>query len=143
MLELAANGRGELVLVAGSAGLGKTTLVEEVSKRARKRGFHVAWATCWEPAAAVAFRPWTQVLSGLANRSDDFRGAIGARITLARGAAGVRPEQAASARIEVFDAVASTLMAAAAECPHLLVIDDPHAADTASVELLTFLSAQH
>src|SRR5450631_2063881 len=39
---------GKVVLVSGEPGVGKTRLVEELSRRAEARGFVVAWGRSWE-----------------------------------------------------------------------------------------------
>ena len=61
-VEEASAGRARLVLVAGEAGIGKTSLISEVAARA---GLRVGWGTCADAERAPAFWPWTAALRGL------------------------------------------------------------------------------
>src|SRR5450631_1590548 len=56
---------GKVVLVSGEPGVGKTRLVEELSRRAEARGFVVAWGRSWEEEGTPAYYPWLQVLRRL------------------------------------------------------------------------------
>jgi len=58
-------GHGDLVVVSGDAGIGKTRLCEEVAETAAGRGVTVAWARCWDAATTAPFWPWTQLLRQL------------------------------------------------------------------------------
>ena len=61
-VEEAAGGRARLVLVAGEAGIGKTTLVSEAAARS---GWAVGWGTCADAERAPAFWAWSTALRGL------------------------------------------------------------------------------
>ena len=63
-LENARSGRGQLVLLAGEAGIGKSRLSDELSKIAETLNFEVAWGRCWESEGAPAYWPWTEALRG-------------------------------------------------------------------------------
>jgi AAA ATPase domain len=119
VLEAALAGRGELVLVPGEAGIGKTRLAGEVAERARAAGIGVAWAGCTEAEVAPAFWPWTQLLRALVADDPDLlpesaSGPLGRLLPEMAGedvaGLGGDPE---SARLEMFDAVASLVQAAA------------------------------
>ncbi len=58
-------GRGGLVFVTGEPGIGKSRLVEEAGRLARRRGCRVVWGRCRETEGAPAFWPWTQILQAL------------------------------------------------------------------------------
>src|SRR5882757_5311888 len=62
VIEEAASGRARLVLVAGEAGIGKTTLIGEAAARS---GLLVGWGTCADAERAPAFWAWTAALRGL------------------------------------------------------------------------------
>jgi hypothetical protein len=56
-LEVAAAGRGGVVVLAGEPGIGKTRLAEELAAQASGRGVLVLWGRCWEGEGAPAFWP--------------------------------------------------------------------------------------
>jgi tetratricopeptide (TPR) repeat protein len=118
-------GRARLVIVEGEAGIGKTTLAERVAAQAAEAACGVRYARGWPGGGAPALWPWAQLID------DDS--------VLAGGdPAGQDP---ASARFTQFRQVTSYWSRAAARQPLLLVIDDLHSADVASVLLLAHLAA--
>ncbi|MGH9031857.1 MAG: AAA family ATPase, partial [Acidimicrobiia bacterium] len=58
-----AAGRGQVVVVGGEPGIGKTRLVQELGARAEERGATVLWSSCWEGAPALW--PWAAALRRL------------------------------------------------------------------------------
>lgn len=102
-------------LVAGEPGIGKTRLVREMAGRVSSE---VLWAGCWEGDGAPPYWVWLQILRPL-----------GAEALLA-----------GESRFALFDAVTDALCAASQERPLVLVIEDLHWADEASVRLLEFLA---
>src|SRR5918994_3298897 len=62
VIDVAAHGNRAIALVAGEAGIGKTRLVDEATRRA---GHRVCWAACWDGDAAPAYWPWEQLLREL------------------------------------------------------------------------------
>ncbi len=131
MLDEAAAGRGGVAIITGDAGIGKTRLLQEVADRAAGRGWTVASGRCWEEGGAPAYWPWIQVV----------RAAGGDFAEIAAAAAGSVGEQAdpESVRFELFDAVTRFLLRRADESTVLIVLEDMHAADEASLLLLRFL----
>jgi tetratricopeptide (TPR) repeat protein len=131
----AAAGSGRLLLLTGPAGAGKTRRATAVAADARDAGFAVAWATGGRPGAPP-FWPWLQVLRAVA---PDPQGGPGLEQRLPvtdveEGAGDLR------ARFELFEDVAARLAAAAGEVPLLVVLDDLHAADAASLLLVQHLA---
>src|SRR6185437_11402743 len=53
---------GQLVLLAGEAGIGKTTMLSAAAAYAERRGARVAWGWGWPGAGAPGYWPWVQVL---------------------------------------------------------------------------------
>lgn len=139
VLDRASTGRGELVLVAGTAGMGKTALVEEFVQRPRGR-FDVAWANCWEGDATPAFWPWFQLLPSLTGGSQSAAGVGAGRRSAPSSGDLPHPLGAEATRLQMFDGVVAALRAHA-RGPQILVIDDLHAADPASLELLSFVAS--
>jgi tetratricopeptide (TPR) repeat protein len=111
------SGSGSLYLLTGEPGIGKSRLADEIGRIAAARGIPVHWGRAWEAGGAPAYWPWIQVTRAIARDVEPF--------------AGPTPE-----RFQLFDAVAALLRARA---PRVLVLDDLHAADPSSLELMHFL----
>jgi DNA-binding CsgD family transcriptional regulator len=154
-LEVAAGGRGGVVLVAGEPGIGKTRLAEELAAAAAARGVVVLWGRCWEGEGAPAFWPWVQVVRAYLHTSDPavLRQEMGAGAAdIAQVVPAVReclpdlpappPLEPDAARFRLFDSLAGFLRAAAARRPLLLVLDDLHWADAPSLALLRFVGRE-
>jgi predicted ATPase len=127
-LDDAREGRGLVFFLTGEPGIGKTRLMQELTRIARERGFQVAAGRCWEEGGAPAYWPWIQAVRQLGG---DFEG-------LTPGAKGsVDPE---TARFRLFDAAGRFLVGRAGVQPLVILLDDLHAADAASLVLLRFVS---
>ncbi|WP_165900606.1 BTAD domain-containing putative transcriptional regulator [Microbispora triticiradicis] len=149
-------GVGGVFLVSGESGIGKTRLAEAAAAMAAGRGAVVAWSRCVEGSGAPAFWPWIQALHALETDGDLAR--LAHRLSdgdqpdaRADDRAGDRtgdrtgdPTDTAdpdTARFLLHDAVARALARRAAATPVLVVVEDLHWADAASLKLLTFLGA--
>jgi DNA-binding CsgD family transcriptional regulator/tetratricopeptide (TPR) repeat protein len=60
---------GQVVLVSGEAGIGKTRLVEELTAVPALRSATVLWGRCRQGEMSPAYWPWTQILDSLAERT--------------------------------------------------------------------------
>jgi hypothetical protein len=118
----ARSGRGRLVVLSGEAGIGKTSLAEEVADRAVSVGWRLAWAGCAPGMAGRALWPWTAALRGLGQEWP------------------AGPERDPGAGVQVVDELAGVLRAAAGTAPVLVVLDDLQWADPASAELVALLA---
>ena len=127
----AESSRGGVVAVTGDAGIGKTRLLQEVAQAAAAGGSAVHSGRCWEEGGAPAYWPWIQVV----------RSAGGDFAEIARASARTTGEQAdpESLRFALFDAVARFFLDGAGGRPTVIVLEDLHAADEASLLLLRFL----
>lgn len=137
----AAESHGGLVLVTGEAGIGKTTLVTGAAEEAKRLGALVLNGSCWDSASAPGYWPWTQVVRGLRRSIEPDRWAAmaGTELDVLLGEA--RGDAAADG-FRLYDAVTSALVAVSQDRPVVVVLDDLHWADTASLRLLEF-AAQH
>jgi DNA-binding CsgD family transcriptional regulator len=124
----AARGRGSLALVAGEPGVGKTRLADELARLAAGSGLRVLWATCKEEDGVPPFWPWMQLVPELARQRDQ--------------PVAVLAIEAEEERFRLFEGIAASLRQAALATPLLLVIDDLHWADTASLLLLRFIARE-
>jgi AAA ATPase domain len=150
----AADSHGGLVLVTGEAGIGKTTLVGQAADEARRRGALVLGGACWDSDNAPGYWPWVQVVRGLLRAATpeeraaaEAAGGSGLGVLLGGTPAGT-PDPASqrgpdpAEAFRVFDADTSALVAVAQLRPVVVVLDDLHWADPASLRLLEF-AAQH
>ena len=137
----AAAGRGGIAVICGEAGIGKTRLADEVAARASERGFRVLWGRAWESGGAPAYYPWIEMLQELRALEPELPPRLHALLqdrSVAPGESTIADVE--RERFELFDSVTSYLRAAARSCALLLVFDDLHAADLASLELLSFVA---
>ncbi|RSN62609.1 ATPase [Amycolatopsis sp. WAC 04182] len=137
----AAESHGGLVLVTGEAGIGKTTLVTGAAEEAKRLGALVLNGSCWDSASAPGYWPWTQVVRGLRRAVGQGRWAAMADSELDVLLGEARGDGAADG-FRLYDAVTSVLVAASQDQPIVVVLDDLHWADAASLRLLEF-AAQH
>ncbi|HLK40565.1 MAG TPA: AAA family ATPase [Polyangiaceae bacterium] len=142
LVEDAARGGGGLRVLVGEPGIGKTRLADEIASRAASRAFTVAWGRACETGGAPAYWPWIEVLGPLAEREVDLAPRVAAlldRVAAAPHGEGTRADPARE-RFELFEGVSSFLRGAARRAPLLLVFDDLHAADVATLELLFYVA---
>jgi len=154
-LDDALSGRGQMVMLAGEPGIGKTRLAQELASRAESLGAQVLWGWCYEHAGAPPYWPYVQPIRAYVESADAQQlssqmGSGGAAIAeivpelraklsdLGQPAA-AEPEQA---RFRLFDSVATFLKNAAQSQPMLFVVDDLHWADESSLLLLEFLARE-
>jgi hypothetical protein len=120
------SGAGCRFALAGEPGIGKTRLATELSQRAQEKGLKTFWGRAWESGGAPALWPWRQLLE-----------AMGLSVHWSTpGGGDFSTSDPRQARFELFDHVVRALRSHAQ--PALCVLDDLHAADVASLELLDF-----
>lgn len=147
-------GRGGLWFVAGEPGIGKTRLVEELSERAAAAEVGVYFGRCWEAGGAPPYWPWIEVLRALlrcpepsAHHAVHARARVLCQLLPELGDADDTPARAPHVggergRFELLDALAQALCDAAREAPLLIIIEDLHVADDATVSVLELLNQQ-
>jgi len=157
LMDAALDGRGALALVSGEPGIGKTRLLEELGAYAALRGARVGWGRCYEGDGAPAYWPWAQLVRTYLN-ARPVEASLAAMGAGARDIARVVPEVAEATgtpaptngmdspeqtRFRFFEAMGRFLTnAATGDKPLLLILDDLHWADTASLLLLGFLARE-
>jgi DNA-binding SARP family transcriptional activator/tetratricopeptide (TPR) repeat protein len=139
-------GHGRVVLVTGEAGIGKTRLVAEVARRADNAGARIAVGAGVDVGGEAPLAVWQELVPQLARTVPpppdhaDWPAELGRlapdiAVRLGRD----QPPPAVSSpeleRLRVFDAVLRLVEWAAADRPVLLVAEDVHRADPASMQL--------
>jgi tetratricopeptide (TPR) repeat protein len=155
VLEDTLSGRGRVVLLTGEPGIGKTRIAEELATYAQLRGCEVLWGRCQEGEGAPPYWPWTQVIRSYARGrdSESLVAELGAEAAeIVHVVPELRPYLAApslaaaadseQARFRLFDSVSRFLQRTADRRPLVLVLDDVHWADEASLLLLRFLAGE-
>jgi serine/threonine protein kinase/transcriptional regulator with XRE-family HTH domain len=147
MLAAVTESAGQLLLLGGESGAGKTRLLQEITLEARERNFMILTGRCEAAAQQATFYPFLQALADLIARlpvqirsegqriwrrvqkltSDDSRG---------QNAAVGDPVR----QHDLFNAVSTLLMLGARASPLALLIDDLQWADPGSVKLLQHLA---
>ena len=149
-VERALAGGNSTVRSLGLGLAGSRRLADEFASRAKQRGAGVLWGRCWEGDGASPYWVWAQALRSYvrARGPDRLRTSIGAHRPqlaqlvpeLAEGDPEVLDPQ--STRFELFEAATAFLRTVAREETLVLVLDDLHAADEASLLMLRFLAGE-
>ena len=147
-------GDGRLVVIEGEAGIGKTRLAAELAGHARSLGASVVSGRCYEEEAGVAYGPFIEGLRGVvagdpgAGRLDgvprhwlaEARRLLPELVEAHPGLPEPGPLDGPAAGRQFFEGVSQVLLAACAgPVPGLLVLDDLHWADEASLDVLAYL----
>jgi DNA-binding CsgD family transcriptional regulator len=155
ILEDALSSQGQLLMLVGEPGIGKTRTAQELAAHAETRGAQILWGWCYEEEGAPSFWPWLQPIRTYVQQRDPGQlqsemgpGAadIAEVVSEVRGKLpnlepppALPPEQA---RFRLFDSITTFLKNAAQFQPLMLVLDDLHWADRPSLLLLQFLARQ-
>ena len=145
-LGLGSKGLGQVLVLTGDAGIGKTRLVEHVVSEAARRGHRVLVGRCHETEQILPFRPWVDALrEGQVVSDVDALDALGPvwRIELSRllpelGTPGVFPSGTRDDYVRIFEAVTGLLGHVASVTPLVVILEDLHWADEMSVRLFSF-----
>jgi DNA-binding SARP family transcriptional activator len=152
ILLAAREGHGRTLLLAGEAGIGKTRLAEEAATIAVAHGFTVLWGRAGEGEQHLPYMPIIEALRvytrnrpprALRAELQDAQALVALLPELAGGSFGLAPPpplgERPAERFRLWTAVMALLTAAAAGRPLLLILDDVHWADEATIGLLSFL----
>jgi DNA-binding CsgD family transcriptional regulator len=138
-LDAALRGQGGVALIAGDAGIGKTSLARAVASAAASRGALVCWGRSSEGGIAPPYTPWSEALAKLNDKPTEPVHGLTALI------GGDRPNGAAvavepgDAQRQLHDAVTRKLLTRSAQQPLLIVIDDLQWADQSSLDLFHYI----
>jgi DNA-binding CsgD family transcriptional regulator len=129
-------GRGNVVIVGGEAGIGKTTIARDLARQARVAGASVLPAFCHDLMAAPPYGLWIDFAERYRQLPDR------ADLPPLLEALADRTLDRIGTQSALFAEVTEFLRAIAGERPLLLVLEDVHWADPASLELLRYLSSR-
>ena len=140
---------GGLTVIGGEPGVGKTRLMGAAAAELRSRGWAVLYGRC-EPDAALPYQALVQAFDGVVEALGEE---VATRLALAAGASiapllpGValrddRPASTPGAEVwRLYRAAERFVGRLAADAPVLIVIDDLHCADRATLGLVRHLAA--
>jgi tetratricopeptide (TPR) repeat protein/Cdc6-like AAA superfamily ATPase len=153
-LDGALGGHGSLVMLVGEPGIGKTRTTQELETYARMRGAKVLWGRAHERAGAPPYWPWVQLVRDYRDQTTDEvrrRQYQPYATELQRIFPALRelfpnlpepPADTEEGQFRLFDAFSSFLRAASTETPLVIVLDDLHWADSATLSMLTYLTRE-
>lgn len=141
-LNAARVGRGSVCVLMGEPGIGKTRAVEVLERELAGSAVRVAWGYCREAGETPPLWPWRELL-------DQMTGSLDAGPDVQPGSGSAQFAQVLShsaeaddgdtLRYSAFERLVGAFSQATQEVPWLLVLDDLHRADAASLELLSHL----
>ncbi len=155
VLDRAAAGTGAVAIIGGGAGVGKTRLAMEMARDATERGFRAFVGRCIERDERFPYLPFAEILELMMAQSssrEDFRREIGDATGLVQvaprlqqvfdGPPAVVELPTEMRRRWIYQSLSDFLSRVALRSPMLLVLDDLHWADEATLGLLGFLANQ-
>ncbi|MEJ2089965.1 MAG: AAA family ATPase, partial [Gammaproteobacteria bacterium] len=151
--------RGGLVLLNGEPGIGKTALTDQFTSRLPTDSALVVAGQCYDEQGAPSYSPWVQILNQVlaevpptealladadlllaAMSGLDLAYEVSPATLVDRSSMPAGAEYLADVRHRMFEAAAAYLMAAADGKPLVIVLEDVHWADQATLRLLEFLA---
>ena len=152
--EASVAGQMTITLVSGEPGIGKTRLLNEVATRAAAAQACVLRGSATEAEGMPPYLPFIEALGQYIRAAplDDLRARIGANAPLlasllpeAQARLGEQPATVRlapeQARFRLYEAIGEFLAAIASAQPLLLVFDDLHWTDPATLDLLCYIAA--
>jgi class 3 adenylate cyclase/tetratricopeptide (TPR) repeat protein len=159
-LDASLSGRAQLIGIVGEAGIGKSRLVAEVVRAARRRGFTGYGGTCRSHSVATPYQPWKAIWSAFFNLDAEWP--LRRQVAVLRAELEERtpqrvdalpllgqlldldvPDNAFTRALEprlrqsaLHALLEDALKSAASEGPVLIAIEDLHWIDPASLDLL-------
>jgi DNA-binding SARP family transcriptional activator len=145
-VESAVAGNGGLIIIYGEAGVGKSRLLRELALNVQWRGLHMVWGRCYELATPLPYLPLVEALRASLTALNDSDLKLLWRAELSR----LLPELAVEAGLppplspeeekhRLLEAITRAFIALAERAPHLVLLEDVHWMDPASLEVLYYL----
>ncbi|PKB63685.1 MAG: hypothetical protein BZY80_06015 [SAR202 cluster bacterium Io17-Chloro-G2] len=154
-LDGALSGKGQMVMLAGEPGIGKTRLARELTDLADAQGAMVLWGWCHERRGAPPLWPWLQSIRTYVETAD----ASLLRQDMGPGAADIfeilpeltfkleglekpPPLDQEQGRFRLYFSITTFFKNVSRRHPLMLILDDLHWADESSLLLLEFLARE-
>jgi DNA-binding SARP family transcriptional activator/tetratricopeptide (TPR) repeat protein len=142
----AADGAGQVVVLTGEAGIGKTSLIAELAHRVGAAGGRLAIGAGIDVGGETPFAAWLELAMALVATVPPVPAGASwpaelSRLSQELGARLGRPEPPAAVaapeleRLRVFESVLRLVEWSSADRPVLIALDDAHRADRASLRL--------
>ena len=150
----AATPDGAVAVIEGEAGIGKSRLADELAQQARSAGGVVLVAHCHDDEAGLPYGPVVELLrralqlddaaKRLADVSDqnlaDASLLLPELATLRPGLPAPLPLEGPGGQVRLFDGVSAVVAAACrGASPGVVILDDAHAADEATLDAIAYL----
>lgn len=149
-LESACGGRGCMLLLEGEAGIGKTRVANETAKLASALGFATLWGACSDLQSPPPYQGLMPILRGGIGRWKRGKPPQIPAIwlnelllllpELAAEFPNLAPRAESSSQERLLEAIAQYVIGIGRASPHLIVLEDLHWADPATLEALRFLA---
>lgn len=139
-LEETAAGRGELLLLAGEAGIGKTRLLGSISAHAQQSGFAVIRASAFRGDAEISGALLLDLAGDLRRGESENSRAVRDAISRRLRAPAAQDDPRLARRLLVRDLV-DAFSELDRECRLLIVLEDLHWADDLSLEVFEHIAA--
>lgn len=136
-IQAASNGNGQVLLIAGDTGVGKTRLAYEILRVAVSSGMNTLLGTCYEQEGQIPYQPFIEAFNRYLSEhklSPDKHPILNFKRL------GVTDSQ--QEQWTLFNSVAGFLAEIALRAPLIFMVDDLHAADETSLSLFHFLARQ-
>jgi DNA-binding NarL/FixJ family response regulator len=131
LLDAADGDEGALVLISGEAGIGKTALVDALAAQAGQRGFTVLRGNCFDLTTTPPYGPWLEALRTYDPSVTD--------ISAPEWFTTDQQEHVGS-QVAVLEDAHHFFSVLAKQHPVLIVLEDLHWSDPASLDALRFLA---
>lgn len=139
-LDAALVGDPSLVFVIGEAGVGKTSLVQQMEPTVRLRGGSLVMGHCVEGEVRAPFAAWGQALAGVARLGGVPRRTWQELPQLVPGLGIGDARSSRGDKYALFEESVSFLTAAAAVRPLIVLLDDAQWADPGTWDLLEYIA---
>jgi DNA-binding CsgD family transcriptional regulator len=130
----AIHGNGCLVLISGEAGIGKTSLVQRLVTEAREQGSLVLTGGAYDLTSTPPYGPWLELTDRY--RADSGLPALPEILKRGTGVGDLKNQ------LELFEVARDFFTSVSEARPLVLVLEDLHWSDQASLDMLRYLARQ-